>query len=546
MRSPLDFFYAAMDTYGPNTKVINMMKQRWGTTTVDGISVFKEKHKVYPIEDMSYNIKYFLTQLGMYEDMVEGFDDLKGIKKVYMYLNKGKMEASSSTFYADTVANRLDVLFPLNEEYTVTLKASETSEHVLSTNEVTADYVYNNWETLLRAGKLQSVDTNDVTSNAGRFMKFAIMDIYNTEKDFEITVEPDDFEIQLYTTGGKTVDYSLFRSTTPIVYHRSVNFTAKVKRISQINTDSKVVDVIMTAYTHTEVTKKEQNGDSMDDVTYDVPVYFAERSELYDNIFYTPVVSGGIFSFASKQSESYLRTDVLEDKDVRAFRFSAYIGAALDFDYVKEKVSGWKKFISVAIVFVVVVVSIMFPPAAIAAQGALAVIGFALTAGSLMSVAMSMYFAKNGEYNLSQMQAKTGASLGKMASYVGIANIISNGITNMTTSRVANMAVTFVKYASDVMNKNKLNDAMARQNSALNEKEEAQAELVEMTAGDLDITQALMKAETNPLQEQENIFNKLDYQFGPPAGVRTNEFGSVVGMSGGVSSFKIFPHTTNT
>ena len=131
---------------------------------------------------------------------------------------------------------------------------------------------------------------------------------------------------------------------------------------------------------------------------------YIQLLEVYHGI--APIIDNEIIH------SGYYRKDGLQA--MKSKEFNKTITARLKTGYTKQKVSWWKKLITIAVVIIIVIVSIFYPPAFGLSQ--LAWSGLVLSIGSLAMMGLSVILAKS--------DPAWAAYIGKMANVLGIAATI--------------------------------------------------------------------------------------------------------------------------
>ena len=506
MLQPIDMFEVMKGRYVPSLLTKNLFLKRWGTTMVDGVEVFNLRQYLFPT--MTDDMVYLLKKLKMYDNVKEGLTNTDGIDNVYMYFNQGKLATKNAIIEDQVFANKLEDIFPFGEELSMTVNVLDATSLVSMSELEVIDYLTANWGPLIATGTVQSVSDADVDAAEGKYYKYVMFDYGNEDREFEIEVS--DLSIQSYTVQ----EYSKFQSRYTTVRKNSLSCTVKFRRISGISISSSVVDGVQTSYSNKVV-------DIGDNSTASIPVYFAEKSAAYDDLFHT-----------GTDGNTYLRVDVLTNPAIGVKLFLVLVQECLDTGYTKESVPFWKK-----VATVIVVVAAVYFSGGLA--GGLAATATGLSVAALTFTVLSMYFAKNGEAALSAWQGERSQPIGKAAMVVGIGAMIQQGVkmwlSEKATTEAAKAAArsTVIDIGLQVTNttanmyySNQLGKLEDRLASKQEELDAANRKLYEAEADEVDVPFQLMQAMYNPLSALSQEFD-IDYLYGPHPGEGKNEFGTI-------------------
>lgn len=469
----------ALGKFVPSVLMKNLMLNKWGTTMVDGVEVFTEKRYVYPTLDSDF--EYMLKRLKMLAQVKESIRDPKGIQDIYLYMNKEKLETNSAVFFDQVIADKFEAMFPVNTEIKATVNVLDLPVVEDMTKAEAVTYIQANWGTLLAEDKVQSSAVSDVDDIQGRFYKYLLFDYQNTTREFDVVM------------GDVTIGtYSKKDILGPVTWYASYSFDVTfIRTAPNISINSAIVDGLQTSYTSNTATY--QDGDST--ATAQVPVYFAERDEIYGAYFHT------------FEGITYLRVDSITHPDVGLHKFLLLVQGCMDTGYTKKRVKWWKRVAVAIVAFAIIVLT--------AGNGT--PLALAITYAALTLVVLSMYFAKNGEYALSAHMGKMGGNLGTVSMVAGLPGLYKAGVTWATGTQIASAGLD-MHYKSQL---GKLDDKRKEQQAALDRYNRLNHE---REVNEMDISRQLELAMFNPAELQEQEF-ETDYLYGPIPGGGKNEFG---------------------
>jgi hypothetical protein len=440
-------------------------EKTWGTTTVNGVSVLKNRHYYYPRSSRPDNYEKLFRFLGAYKDIENS--KFEGVESAWIYLNKNKsgalpkLQALSEldSSFNDFVAYNLNQVWwdqddpnmPTNLKLltSIVIEAQITSgrnttpivtpllnntwpKDILS-SAIKSNYS-NLWDTCLISqqgigvinkgftqnttvpGVSVSIGTENLTPNdpwLGVIARYAMLnsEIPTTIKKVELGYAKTE-ENRLYQTYVVTIELS----HTPL--------TADSPLVQ------KIVDDLSASYSSKTRTKLSYpNGyytqtaiQSMDSTDLENDEDLVTRTyRLWEN--QSPLNPKYAALWVSSEGQSYLKSDVLIDPRKYGLTFKdaySYVSSLIDNDYRKEKVAWWKKALAVVIFIVAVAFALPTGGTSLTATA----VSSAILAGALVVTLFTLAFSAMGMHDMASAFAEVSKTIEPL---VMVASVIMLG-----------------------------------------------------------------------------------------------------------------------
>ena len=403
MKSYIDFYATLSGELLAKQKLASKLRKHWGVTTVDGVEVYKKKFTVWPGTETEAT-KKVLKILGIPIGDIKK-QSKKGITRLYLQFNSGKIDTSS--YSKEALATSIEEDVPFDEWREFTLEVTDSSDPVKFvgwSKEQIKQYVADNFE-VLSAGYEINVDAD--TANVDDYLGVYVI-ASASSIDFEVEV----LEAGIVPIGVKTAhdeqeaDFAnRWKKTSS--YQSGINLRYRYKRTGYLNDDSPIVGLIYddlqygkSGMTKAEIaTIGEDRVDAAKARSNNARNWLSHKSGKTDTLWYN----------------GYLRT--ASSKLLKKHDYANVVFGSLDFGYDKKKTKAWKKFI--AVYFTINT----FLGVLILSGG-----NVALTAGAASIVAslFQVAFAKTGEYDGAAYMGRWAKVFGTISLIAGITNVLTN------------------------------------------------------------------------------------------------------------------------
>ena len=403
MKSYIDFYATLSGELLAKQKLASKLRKHWGVTTVDGVEVYKKKFTVWPGTETEAT-KKVLKILGIPIGDIKK-QSKKGITRLYLQFNSGKIDTSSYSKEALATSIEEDVPFDEWREFTLSITdSSDPIKFVGWTKEQIKQYVSDNFETLSAGYEIMAdADTANVDDYLGVYVIASASSI-----DFEVEV----LEAGIVPIGVKTAhdeqeaDFAnRWKKTSS--YQSGINLRYRYKRTGYLNDDSPIVGLIYddlqygkSGMTKAEIaTIGEDRVDAAKARSNNARNWLSHKSGKTDTLWYN----------------GHLRT--ASSKLLKKHDYANVIFGSLDFGYDKKKTKAWKKFI--ATYFTINT----FLGVLILSGGNVAL---AAGAASIVASLFQVAFAKTGEYDGAAYMGRWAKVFGTISLIAGITNVLTN------------------------------------------------------------------------------------------------------------------------
>jgi hypothetical protein len=333
MKSYIDFYATLSGELLAKQKLASKLRKHWGVTTIDGVEVYKKKFTVWPGTETEAT-KKVLKILGIPIGDIKK-QSKKGITRLYLQFNSGKIDTSS--YSKEALATSIEEDVPFDEWREFTLEVTDSSDPVKFvgwSKEQIKQYVADNFE-VLSAGYEINVDAD--TANVDDYLGVYVI-ASASSIDFEVEV----LEAGIVPIGVKTAhdeqeaDFAnRWKKTSS--YQSGINLRYRYKRTGYLNDDSPIVGLIYDdlQYGKSWMTKAEiatigeDRVDAAKARSNNARNWLSHKSGKTDTLWYN----------------GYLRT--ASSKLLKKHDYANVVFGSLDFGYDKKKTKAWKKFIAV-------------------------------------------------------------------------------------------------------------------------------------------------------------------------------------------------------
>lgn len=398
MKSHIDFSITFQNEFVNANRFKKRFARYWGTETVDGVRVFKDKFQVYPGQS-STNVQNMLKILGIKKDINKANFD--GLDSYWLYFNSSKMSDPYDGLIKSAIANKLNSYILDNKKYNFHLNIAIPDDPLKFkdyTKEQITDYVDKNYLTIFEKNYAQTSADTLVFENIGQYL--LLDDGSNFYIDtIKATVMPVKHIVQ------KNFQYQ----RNHVYYTSSISIEVEVEKKAIITEDSVVVNAIIK---EKDEERKRQVARLMESSkNYDMDDYNFQNDK--------PLVTNQFFY------KNRLREEVLDIKLVKSRDFVELISKVLDTGYKKKKVKWYKKIISLVIAVVAVWLAVW------SAGNSLVLLATYLGVASVALYGLTYLAQKNGMYGYSEYMGKYAKVVSLGSTILGIYAAIQSFITQM-------------------------------------------------------------------------------------------------------------------
>ena len=469
-------------SYISNLGGVRKFKRLWGTTTVNGVEVLKQRQYYYPSSSRASDFEVLFKYLGIYDSVTSS--EPKGVRSAWIYLNKNKGSAlpvetqeDPLTLYKEFVANNLNRMWwdyndgPLPEDLTLTTsvvieaKFNTTGEASVfttdlldpnSTKEELIEDIKTHYNTLWDTCRITQQGVGVI--NKGSFTD----DVTNVVTPDEDDLSPDDpwlATIARYALRSndlsctvKDVELGYGKTEAGRYYYTYVidieipytSFTAENNSfVSQIASDLLLSDTVrvtnlnrkrygtVLSISNEKQTKNQITAMDFSDLQDD-PELVTRTYELWEDVAEeVNTVFGSIWIYGN--GAYYLKADALTNPrnyGIKAKDLSNYLFSLIDSGYQKKKTKWWKKILAIVVAVIIVW---FYPPAgywaAAYAAGAATTIALFITAVSLVLTLLTVAFSVLGMEELATAFAEVNKMIEPLVTIASIVLIV-NSLTN--------------------------------------------------------------------------------------------------------------------
>jgi len=153
MKSYIDFFETFKGEFLSSLKFKNKFIKYWGTETIDGIQVLRERFTIYPGYE-NQSVKNLLKLIGAEKQF--NSESFKNVREYYLYLNPSKADTLNQENLDLLIASKINNYCQIDEELIVNLNFTlkdKTSDYFKNfTKQMILDYLvadYDNMYNLL-------------------------------------------------------------------------------------------------------------------------------------------------------------------------------------------------------------------------------------------------------------------------------------------------------------------------------------------------------------------------------------------------------------
>lgn len=392
MKTYIDFFETLKGEMLGAKRFRNKFYRLWGTETVDGVHVMKERFTIYPGHTSNKDIQRMCKLLGIWSDVKEA--NFRPIAGYYLWLNPNKNSSGQEDLQAELMAEKIDAYCAVDEWRYATINYVDKSTPDRFngwTKEQILEYIDNDYRNIFNSDNGFIAADTLVDSAIGKYV------LFDDGTEFEVEVLSS--SIAPHTI--ETIDYPGLRFTRvgATKYYTALSIDIRFKRIvNDIDPDG----VLMTAIL------AEQNE-------YELKLLAAlQRSEANSsdeggNFFdKEPIVTNDIWY------KNQLRVSAIKAVGIRPRDILTTVLGTIDTGQIKKKVKWYKRILGFVLIVIAIVIAVATAGAGASLSAVLTAIAIAVGVAVLTMTLIQAQWAK-----------KNAAAAEYMGRWVKIGNFVS-------------------------------------------------------------------------------------------------------------------------
>lgn len=425
MKSYVDFFETFKGEFVGSLKFKNKFIRLWGTQTIDGVEVLRERFEVYP-NTRAERVQKLLRHIGADKDVNSA--DMGSVESYYFWINPSKAETLSQDNLEDLIAEKVNLYCEIGEKLRITINISDVGDYIDFkdfTRQQIYDYIVSDYDTNFNRLDQYAVGDTLLTTTIGSYIPF--------DKGEHFTVSVVNASVSSIPTKQKLNSWDHDIESYITVYKAGISVELEAIRKSNLSGSAKIVQHIVDEKKEYDTVKLQQLLESESNESTDGgSIWIRNRKpSKTDDVWY----------------KGKLRIGFLNSSYVQNKKKIAILISSIDTGYTRKKVSRWKKWIYINIALgIVVIASILAAPTGgwSLATGAALLEAIAITMGiaaltlSLLQIALS----KSGKYADAEFIGRFVKVYSAISAITGIASIIANiarqvAIQSATTTATA-------------------------------------------------------------------------------------------------------------
>lgn len=397
MKTYIDFFETFKTEMIGTKQFRNKFVRRWGTETLDGVPVLKERFTVYPGHTSSNSIQNMCKMLGIWSDVKEA--DFSTIAGYYLYLNPSKDTSSQEELNAELMAEKIDAFCPVGEWQYATINyvdKADPSKFTGWTKDDILDYIDNDYRNIFSANNGFVVGDTLAETAMGKYV------LFDDGSEFEVVTVDSAVVPRII----ESIDYPVLRysRTGAKKYYAGLSVSIKYKRIvNDIDPEGALVTAILVEQDEYQLKVLNELQNSTPD--YNGGGVFGQEALVTNEIWY----------------KSQLRLSAIKAPGIRTKDLIGPVLATLDTGQIKKKVKWYKKVLG----FVLIVIAIVLAAPSGGASWSLATLGLYLTIAIALMIVIQLQWAKTNAAAAEYM-GRWVKIAGFISLAVGIAAIVQN------------------------------------------------------------------------------------------------------------------------
>ena len=417
MKSYIDFFETFKGEFVGSLKFKNKFIRLWGTQTIDGVEVLRERFEVYP-NTKSEHIQKLLRHIGADKDVNSA--DMGSVRSYYFWINPSKAETLSQDNLEDLIAEKVNLYCEIGEKLRITINISDAGDYIDFkdfTRQQIYDYIVSDYDTNFNRLNQYAVGDTLLTTTIGLYIPF--------DEGEHFTVSVVNASVSSIPTKQKLNSWDHDIESYITVYKAGISVELEAIRKSNLSGSAKIVQHIVDEKKEYDTVKLQQLLES-------------ESNESTDG--------GSIWIRNRKPSKTdyvwykgQLRIEFLNSQLKHKHKLAILI-SSIDTGYTKKKTKWWKKLIGPVLIIAAIAAAII--PGGQVLSVILLDIALYVGIAVLIMVGLQVYWSKHGDPAAAQYMGRW-IKVGQIISAVtGIAGIIANmtrqvAIQSATTTATA-------------------------------------------------------------------------------------------------------------
>ena len=397
MKSYIDFFETLKGEFVGSLKFKNKFVRLWGTQTIDGVEVLRERFEVYP-NTRAEHVQKLLRHIGADKDVNSA--DMGSVKSYYFWINSSKADTLSQENLNDIIASKINEYCDVGEKLKINLNFSNAGDYNYFKNFTKQDiynYIVADYDAMYNTLDNYAVGETLLTTTIGTYILF--------DNNQHFNVEVISGTVSAIATQSKL--NSWYNNYTT-VYKAGLSIEIQATRKDNVTGSANIVTHIVDEADEEHRTTLQQLLESeTNESTISGPPWKRNRATgKTDDIWY----------------KGNMRLSFLDSNSITIKQKIKILISSLDTGYTLPKTKWWKKILGPVLIIIAIVLAILFPPAG----GILMGIAINVGVATLVMTGLSVYWGKHGDPGAAQYMGKW-IKVGSIISTVaGIAAIVAN------------------------------------------------------------------------------------------------------------------------
>ena len=365
----------------------NRFLKRWGTETIDGVEVLKERFTIYPGYKTDKDIQSMCKMLGMWNQIQEA--NFSPIAGYYLWLNPNK--GSTNELSQELLAEKIDEFCPYMEwqESTINyVEKSDPNKFKGWTKEQIYEFIDNDYRNIFSKTNGFVVEDQLAERLMGKYV------LFDDDTEFDVEVLSTSIA-SIHHSPAYSYDSNFRYTKTKQIYYTGLTMTIRYRRkVNGIDPDKLLIQSMIEEKEEARLADLQILQLSQRTYDDDNQWFDATKIPVTNTIWY----------------KDQLRLSAVRAVGIRTSVAVDAILSTLDTGQIKKKVKWYKKVLG----FVLLVIAIVLAAPTGGASWSLATVALYVGIAMMVMIAIQAKWAKNNA-----------AAAGYMGRWVKIANIIS-------------------------------------------------------------------------------------------------------------------------
>ena len=416
MKSYIDFFETLKGEFIGSLKFKNKFIRLWGTQTIDGVEVLRERFEVYP-NTKSEHVQKLLRHIGADKDVNSA--DMGSVESYYFWINPSKAETLSQDNLEDLIAEKVNLYCEIGEKLRITINISDAGDYIDFkdfTKQQIYDYIVSDYDTNFNRLDQYAVGDTLLTTTIGSYIPF--------DEGEHFTVSVVNASVSSIPTKQKLNSWDHDIESYITVYKAGISVELEAIRKSNLSGSAKIVQHIVDEKKEYDAVKLQQLLESESNESTDGGSYWIRNRKpaKTDDVWY----------------KGQLRIEFLNSHLKHKHKLAILI-SSIDTGYTKKKTKWWKKIIGPLLIIAAIAASII--PGGQALSVVLLNIALYVGVVVLIMVGLQVYWSKHGDPAAAEYMGRW-IKVGQIISAAaGIASIVTN-IARQAAVQAATTAAT--------------------------------------------------------------------------------------------------------